>query len=155
MNTFLIAVLVIIGVVLLVIELFLIPGIGFAGVAGVSMMVAGVVCSYAYLGATAGHITFLSTIILSGVAIYVFVRSKALDKMALKENIDSKVDLIKGTNVTVGDTGITISRLAPMGKVRVNDVDVEAKSNDSFIDQGTKIEIVALEGNTVIVKTIA
>lgn len=152
MNTFLIVLLIVVGVILLVVELFLIPGFGMAGIAGCLAIAGGVFCSYCYLGATAGHIALLSSVMLSAIAIYIFLKSKTLDKMALNKNIDSKVDLIDGTNISLGDTGVTISRLAPMGKVRIGQTDVEAKSSEAFIDQGIEVLVVAIEGNTLIVK---
>lgn len=154
MNTLIVVLLCVVGIALIIIELFLIPGFGFAGIFGTGLTIAGVVCSYAFFGPTVGHITLISSIVLCGIAIYIFVKSNTLDKMALKENIDSKVDLIEGTNVAVGDMGITISRLAPMGKVRINGVDFEAKSDASFIDQDTQVEVVAVNGNILTVKQL-
>ena len=154
MNTLLVIILILVGVALLVTELFLIPGFGLPGIAGFIAIGGGVFCAYFYMGATAGHITLAASLLLCAIAIYIFIRSKTLDKMALQENIDSKVDLIDGTNIKVGDIGITISRLAPMGKVRVGETDIEAKSYESFIDQQKQVEVVAVEGNKVIVKPL-
>lgn len=151
MNILLVVVLVLVGIALLVTELFLIPGFGIPGVVGFAAIAGGVFCAYFYLGATAGHITLAAAVVLCAAAVYAFFRSRALDKMALQENITSKVDLIEGTDIRVGATGITISRLAPMGRVRIGQNDVEAKSNDDFIDQKTEVEVVALDGNKVIV----
>ncbi len=154
MNTLLVIILILVGVALLVTELFLIPGFGLPGIAGLISIGGGVFCAYYYSGTLAGHITLAASVVLCAVAIYVFLRSKTLDKMALQENIDSKVDLIEGTNIKAGDRGVTISRLAPMGKVRLGDSDIEAKSYEGFIDQKTEVEVVAIEGNTIIVKPV-
>lgn len=154
MNTLLVIILVAVGVALLVVELFLIPGIGLAGIAGAASLVAGVICAYIFINATAGHVVLCSSVVLCAVAIYLFVRCRTLDKMALKENINSKVDLIDGTDIEVGNRGKTISRLAPMGKVRIGQIEIEAKSADVFIEDGVEVEVIALEGNKVIVRTI-
>lgn len=155
MNTLLVVILILVGVALLVTELFLIPGFGLPGIVGFISIAGGVFCAYFYLGNTAGHITLAASVVLCAIAIYIFVRSKMLDKMALQENIDSKVDLIEGTNIHIGDKGVTISRLAPMGKVRIGDSDIEAKSYEAFIDQQTEVEVVAVEGNKIIVKPLS
>lgn len=152
MNTLLVVILIVAGVALLVTELFLIPGFGIPGIAGFLAIAGGVFCAYWYLGPVAGHITLGASILLCAVAIFLFYRSKALDKMALQENINSKVDLMEGTGIQPGDKGITVSRLAPMGKVRIGNTDIEAKSYEAFIDQQTEVEVVATEGNTIIVK---
>lgn len=155
MNTLLVVILLIVtGVALLVIELFLIPGFGLAGISGCLSIAGGVFCAYSYIGSTAGHIALGASVLLCIIGIYIFMRCKTLDKMALRKNIDSKVDLINGTNIEVGNRGITISRLAPIGKVRIDKVEVEAKSYEAFIDQGILVEVVTLDGNKVIVKPL-
>ncbi len=155
MQTLLVIILVVVGVALLVVELFLIPGFGAAGVAGFFSAAAGVAYAYLKIGATAGHISLAAAILLCAVAVIVFLRSRALDKMALQENINAKVDLISQLDISVGQQAVTISRLAPMGKVRVNGHDIEAKSADEFIDQSTPVEIIAIDGNKVIVQPCA
>ena len=152
MDILLVIILSICGVALLVVEIFLIPGIGFAGIAGIAGMVAAVVCAYHYIGAMAGHITLASLLVLTAIATWVLVRSRMLEKMALNTEIDSKVDLVSGLDIKPGERGTTISRLAPMGKVNISGKEAEAKSADAFIDQKTEVEVVRVEGNIVVVK---
>lgn len=152
MDILLVVILSICGVALLVVEIFLIPGIGFAGLAGVASMVAAVFCAYYYIGATAGHITLGCLLVLTAIAIWLFVRSRMLERMALKTEIKSKIDLVSQSEINIGEHGVTISRLAPMGKVRIGGKEFEAKSAEAFIDQNSEIEVVSIEGNTVIVK---
>ncbi len=152
MNTLLVVILILVGTALLVAELFLIPGFGAPGIAGFLAIAGGVFCAYFYLGALAGHITLAASLVLCAIAIWLFLRFKTLDKMALQQNIDSKVDLMEGKNIKVGDIGITISRLAPMGKVRIDGNDFEAKSTEDFIDQNVEISVVSIDGNIVNVK---
>ena len=54
-----------------------------------------VVAAYLKISALAGHITLAAGVVLSGLAIWGFLRSRALDKMALDTKIDSKVELAK------------------------------------------------------------
>jgi membrane-bound ClpP family serine protease len=53
-----------------------------------------------------------------------------------------------------GDSGETITRLAPMGKIKVNDIVREAKSIDGYIDEHSPIEVVSVEGTSIKVKPI-
>ena len=62
------------GVSLLVLELFLIPGMGIAGIAGGACLVGAVVYAYMVIGATAGHITFFVVLAATGVAVYAFCK---------------------------------------------------------------------------------
>ena len=81
------------GVALLLMELFLLPGFGIAGVAGFGFLVGAVYSAYLLLGTVAGIITLGVCVLVSILAIWGFVRSKALDKMALDAKIDGQVKL--------------------------------------------------------------
>ncbi len=81
------------GVLLLVLELFLIPGLGIAGIAGGGFLIGAVVYAYKFVGATAGHITFFAALAMTAIAIYVFYKSRAMEKMGLDAEIDDKVEL--------------------------------------------------------------
>ena len=70
----------------------------------------------------------------------------------LKSSIKSTSPKFNVDNIRIGDTGITISRLAPMGKILINDMYVEAKSLGGFIKQEEKVVIVKVLTNKVIVK---
>jgi len=93
MNTILVVLLVLAGVALLLMEMFLLPGFGIAGVSGFGCLVAAVVVAWMWIGHMAGLITLGACVLLTALAIWGFVRSKALDKMALDTKIDSHVEL--------------------------------------------------------------
>jgi membrane-bound ClpP family serine protease len=52
-----------------------------------------------------------------------------------------------------GDEGITLSRLAPIGKANICDRVVEAKSTGDFIDENTAIRVIRVDGYNVLVST--
>lgn len=74
--------------------------------------------------------------------------------MSLKTEIDGKNDPLANVKVTKGDTGIALSRLAPMGKVKVNGFVMEAKTNDDFVDEGSEIRIIEVLNTNVLVERI-
>lgn len=93
MDIILVVLLVLAGVALLLMELFLLPGFGVAGIGGFGFLVGAVIYAYIYLGMVAGMITLGVCVLVSILAIWGFTRSKALDKMALDTKIDSQVQL--------------------------------------------------------------
>lgn len=93
MNVFLVVLLVLAGVALLLMEMFLLPGFGIAGVGGFGCLIAAVVLAWLWIGKVAGYITLGACLLVSGLAIWGFLRSNALDKMALDSKIDSHVEL--------------------------------------------------------------
>ena len=89
-------ILVLFGVGLLLAEMFLLPGFGIAGIFGLASLVAAVVIAYlklVALWAWAGHVTLAACILLCAIAVWVFVKSKAMDKMALDTKIEGGVDM--------------------------------------------------------------
>ena len=93
MNIFLVVLLVLAGVALLLMEMFLLPGFGIAGISGFGCLIAAVVLAWLLISRMAGYITLAACLLLSAFAIWGFLRSKALDKMALDSKIDSHVEM--------------------------------------------------------------
>lgn len=155
MEITIVAGLLIIAIIFFILELFLIPGISIAGIAGAIFMGGAVYYAYTQISATAGLLTLISALVLLGMSIWIFIKSKALDRMSLKTEIDSKNDPMQGMNIQIGDTGITSSRLAPMGKVKISGHIVEAKSNDDFIDEGVAVRVIEVMSTNILIERIS
>ncbi|MGI5841672.1 MAG: NfeD family protein [Patescibacteria group bacterium] len=137
----------------MLIEIFLLPGISIAGIAGAIFLIGGITYAYLFMGTTAGNISLASSAIALGGSFFWLLRSKSLQKISLNTNIESTVDNSSLQKIAVGDTGTAISRLNPIGKVMVNDVVIEGKSvNGEFIDEDSEIEVVKVETYNVLVK---
>jgi len=95
MNVFLVVLLVLAGVALLLLEMFLLPGFGIAGIGGFGCLIAAVVLAWLLISRMAGYITLGACLVLSGLAIWGFLRSNALDKMALDSKVEGHVELAK------------------------------------------------------------
>ena len=145
--------LLVIGVVLLLIEFFLIPGISIAGVGGVLFLGGGIVYAYTAIGPEAGHLTVFGAIVIIALALWIFMKTRTLEKMSLKTEIESKNDPLAGVEVKEGDAGIAVSRLAPMGKVKVGGHIMEARSLNGFIDEGTEVVVREVLLTNVLVET--
>ncbi|WP_167606093.1 NfeD family protein [Maribellus sediminis] len=154
MSIFAIILLILLGLVLLLIEFAVIPGVTIAGIGGFLLLIASVYIAFTELGNTAGFITLLIVLIVAPAMIYYFFKSRAGKKMILEKNIEGKIELIDSQKIVVGDTGKTIGRLAPMGKVRVNGEVVEAQSTGAFIDHNTEIKVLKIVSNKIIVEPI-
>ena len=72
--------------------------------------------------------------------------------MILDSKIEGKIENTTPGNIQPGDTGITIGRLAPMGKARINGEVVEAQSSGVFIDHQVEIRVVKTHLNKIIVE---
>ena len=154
MSIFAIILLILLGLVLLLIEFAVIPGVTIAGIGGFLLLIASVYIAFTELGKTAGFITLIVVMILAPAMVYYFFKSRTGKKMILEKNIDGKVELINNKKIVVGDNGKTIGRLAPMGKVRVNGEVVEAQSTGAFIDHNTEIKVLKIVSNKIIVEPV-
>lgn len=138
---------------LLLAEIFLLPGITIAGIAGAVFAIGGIIYAYS-IGMAAGNITLGASIVVFGGIFLWLMRSSSFHRVSLKTNIESTVESPRDMDLTVGDEGITLSRLAPIGKARFGHITIEAKSTNDFIDENTPVVIVRIEGYHVIVEKI-
>ena len=147
----LIVTLIIVGLVLVLAEILLVPGIGIAGILGLMSM--GGSCYYAFYefgNLTGGVVTGVNVLLVIAFTVYV-LRAKTWQKMALETNIDSKAVSDESSVLVVGDKGKTITRLAPMGTVRFGNNIVEAKAIEGVLEPGADVEILLIEDGRVYV----
>lgn len=138
------------AILLILAEIFLLPGITLAGVGGAIFAIGGVAFAYT-VGLWVGHITLIASILVFGIVFGWLLRSRSFNKVALKTDIDSKLTSSKELGIKVGDEGITLSRLAPIGKAKIKGITVEAKSQDELIDEHTEITVIRVDSYNVIV----
>ena len=148
--------LLVIGIVLLalvfiVAEILIFPG-GIVGIIGGLLLFYGIYLPYAEGYVLGGHINLLAIIIVLALSIYYAVRTKTWRKMRLSKNIDSRAKEDMTTLVKVGDIGVSISRLTPIGKARFGNEYYEVNSKTGFVDQNVEIEIVNIEKDKIIIK---
>ena len=143
---------ILLGIIFLLAEIFLLPGITISGIAGFIFLVGGIAYAYMYMGTMAGNLTLLISVFLILGSFLYFIKSKSLRRISLNTNIDSKVDTSDLKKINVGDVGITQSRLNPIGKVFINNLTVEAKSIDGqMIDEDTEVVVNKVDWSNIIV----
>lgn len=151
----LVILLILLGLLLFLIEFLLIPGITIAGIGGAILTIGGIYLAFTRFGPQTGTIVLISTLIISILIFTLSLRARTWKKAMLTTNIDSKVNEVSGIEkIKTGDRGIAITRLAPMGKVKVGEIVFEAKSVTGFVDPKTEIEIVKVTPSQIIVKPI-
>lgn len=152
MTLTLIILLIITGIIFILVEIFFIPGVSIAALAGAASIIIGIYYAFAEYGTTTGWFIVSGTLALLVAAIIYAFRSDTWKKVSLNKSIDGKVDPLKNSQVKVGDIGKTSTRLAPVGKVKINNIEIEAKSQGGFIDQKTEIIVTKIQSTNIIVK---
>ena len=152
MDILIIILLVLIGVVLIILEIFFLPGITVAGFSSLIFFGGGIYYAFVNLGTTAGYVTIAASVVACVVGIIWFMRSKSLDRISLKTDIDSVIPTQVNDSIKVGDEGIALSRLNPMGTVLIGTVQVEGKTREDFIDEGSSVIVERVERTSVIAR---
>lgn len=160
------------GVVLLALEIFVIPGFGVAGVSGITMMVTSLILvmlnndyfdfSFVPTGdlTTAVLVTFLGLI---GSFILMFIGGVRLTESGLFKKIALETTLDKSSGYTsnfkkdslMNKTGVAYTILRPSGKVEIENEIYDAYTRGSYIEKGAKIEVIGEEGTSLKVKEIS
>ena len=147
-----IATLILAGIILMVVELLFTPGIGVAGILGLASMAGSCWFAFRDFDTRTGLVVVIINALLLVVLLCIALRSKTWQRFSLGTRIDSKVNEFSGS-VSVGDLGLTETRLAPMGMVRFDNLSCEVKSEDnSMIPAGTRVEVTRVEDNRIFVK---
>lgn len=143
--------LVLIGFILLLLEFLVFPGVNVVGILGFVCVGGAIYVAYSQMGSTAGHITLAGIAVGGFLVTWYALRSKTWNRMQLNTQIDSTVEGVD-LSIREGDNGITIGRLAPMGKVRIGEHIVEAELQNGYVDDGSEIVVAKVFKNKIIVK---
>lgn len=146
--------LILIGVGLIVLEIVIIPGTTIVGIIGICLAIAGVFLSFRLFDSATGWAVLGATAVVSGGMFYWSFRSKAWSRFSLKDTIDSKVNEGIFLDLEIGLEGVAISALRPMGKAEVKGKVYEARTLGDFVPTGTKIRIVKILMNQILVEPI-
>lgn len=152
MSVFLIILIILTGLVLLVLEVFVLPGFTIAGIGGLILLALGIFFTYKEFGSTIGHLSVAGSILAFGILIYISTRTSTWKRMALHTTIDSSIETVEENSIKPGDAGIAVSRLNPMGKARINGQIIEAQCPGHFINENSEIEVVKVFKTYVTVK---
>jgi len=152
MSLTVIILIILLGLFLLILEFFVFPGVTVAGIGGFLFAAGGIYLVYAKYGTSYGNIALVTTLIVSIVILVMAFRSKTWNRLMLNSNIEGKVETVEEENIKVGDEGVTITRLNPIGKVSVNSQIIEGRCPGHFVDENTSIIVQKIYKTYVIVK---
>lgn len=154
----------IIGVILVIIEIFLIPGFGIFGILGIIFMVGGL-----FLGLISDFhlidwniislaiiqlgLTFLLTFIVILILLKFLPKTEIWNKLILNAQVASKsgYGAKEAFEHLVGIQGVAFTDLRPSGTALINGNRVDVVTEGDFIKNGTDIIVKSVEGSKVVV----
>lgn len=141
-----------IGYLLLFAELFL-PG-GVIGVLGLLAVIYG--CYLAFgLGGLWGSAAIILSIVVTGLAVHLFFRSRLGRRLVLSEDEGktwkAQEDDLEGL---VGKAGTALTSLRPAGLADLDGRRVDVVTDGQFVERSRPVRVVEVEGNRVMVEEI-
>jgi membrane-bound serine protease (ClpP class) len=158
-----------IGVILIGLEIFVIPGFGVTGIAGIVMTVAALVLimlrndyfNFEYIPLGDITVALMSALggLAGGILLLIFggakiTNTKAFRKLALSDTQDSSKGYTVNANAAImnGKRGIAHTILRPSGKIMIDDQIYDAFTRGEYVERGEQIEVISSEGIALKVK---
>ena len=171
----------VVGVLLLMVEIFVLPGFGIAGFSGVTCILAGLFGmliknppdtlpwpnnDIAWNDFGWGVVSLAGG--FTGFVVLAWLLAKYLPKMqflsglilvptAAKLGTEMELSMTtmpesKTIGVNIGELGEVVSTLRPTGKAKFGNAIVDVVAEAEFLDKGSNVEIIEIHGNRVVVK---
>ena len=157
----------VLGVILILLEVFVIPGFGIAGVGGIILIIASLFLSLIgsnqvldFEGVSTAIIQLAAA--LSGAIILLFMLAKFLPKtnifqkfvLSEAEKSNKGFSSHRTQKSLVGAKGVALTTLRPSGTAEINGKKVDVVTESEYLERGSKIEVIGVEGIKVLVKEI-
>ena len=173
----------IVGLGLLMVEIFILPGFGIAGFLGIVCILAGLfgmliknppdrlpwpqtqldwqLFTDGILGMSLGFVGFviLAWLLAKYLPKLEFLSGLTLMPALAKQGDEVEINLTapvmgETVSVKVGDIGEVVSTLRPAGKGKFGQAIVDCVAVAEFLDKGARIEIIEIHGNRVVVRAM-
>ncbi|WP_036692426.1 NfeD family protein [Pedobacter glucosidilyticus] len=159
----------IVGIALLVLEIFFIPGFGIFGILGIVMMISGLAFSlilndFFDFNVTSGERltnSFLLVLLsmIGAIVVGAFfggnvLKSKMFKRLVLEDEQQATqgYQVRKPDTTFIGKIGFAKTDLRPSGKIEIDGNWYDAVSNDGFIENGTNIVVSKIENYNLVVR---
>lgn len=153
------------GLVLIGLEIFIIPGFGLAGLGGIAALLASVFFAFpdAASAINALAISLAATVVLFLLLLRFFPRSRAWRHLVLETKLedpdqDERWRAVHegGESVlTPGRVGKAVTPLRPAGSIEVEGQRFDAVTEGGYIAAGEAVRIVQVEGRRIVVRKLA
>lgn len=164
-------VLFIVGIILLGVEIFVVPGFGVFGILGIICILGGLTMGmlpneqFDFTFVSSGKLfSALLTVILAATVatVLIFTLTPKINQWESFSRISLADTQLKSEGYTssfyseelLGKEGLSYTRLMPSGKVIIEDEQYDAYSRGEFIDRGEKIIVISTEGTSLRVKKV-
>jgi len=158
----------VIGLILLAIEIFVIPGFGFAGIGGIVLIIISLFLAligsdlpfFDWDRASEAIVQLTGALVAALILIFILAKflskSSVFNKLILAEEETAKKGFVSypSDKELIGAEGIALTTLRPAGTAEINGKRVDVVADWEYIPKGSKIKVIRVEGIKVVVKEV-
>ncbi len=149
MELFLPIALILVGLALIAVEVYLVPGFNVVGVFGFVVILFAIGYAFSETGFTGGLYAIIGTVVVGGGLFYLMWTSGAWDRFVLATNLRSDDDSVARESEHrakyLGKSGIAMTPLRPTGVAEIDGERIEVVTEGEFIASGSKVRVVAMD----------
>ncbi len=147
------------GIILIIVEAFVVPGFGITGIAGI----AGILGSIFLVAPTPEYaiLSLLIAIVLTTIVLVISLKHMKTRKIWKKLILNQRTDTESGYTVPnvdnkdlLGKEGVTITPLRPAGAIELDGERIDVVTEGDFLAAGISVRIVGMDGTRIIVRVI-
>lgn len=150
---------ILVGLGLIFVEVYLIPGFNVVGVVGFLIILFGVGYSYNEIGVVGGTAFLISSLALTAGSFMWMWKSGAWDRFILATNLRSDERMIARESADraqyLGQNGVAVTPLRPTGIVEIEGRRIEVMTEGEYIAAGSLVSIVAMDRRQFYVRMAA
>ena len=156
MDILLLIGLVAIGLALIAVEVYVVPGLNVVGILGILALIFAVGYAFNSNGLWGGLFTLSGTIVFGGGMLYAMSKSGAWEEFILATSMLPGNQLPEGSQDNrarhLGKTGAALTPLRPAGVAEIDGERVEVQTEGEFIAANSKIRVVAIDRRHIFVR---
>jgi membrane-bound serine protease (ClpP class) len=165
--------LIVTGIILMGFELFVLPGFGISGIAGILFITAGLLLSLQDFVIPDPNLPWEKALLINNALkvlgatlgsflLALFILRYILPKLSIVVNgpylgatlADARLTFPKASTVEPGQTGIAMTLLRPSGKAQIGGEVYDVMTQADFVPKGSKVSVVKIKGTQIIVKQV-
>lgn len=149
MELFLPIALILVGLALIAVEVYLVPGFNLVGVFGFVVILFAIGYAFSENGLIGGLYAIIGTVVVGGGLFYFMWSSGAWDRFVLATNLKSDDESVTRESEHraryLGKSGIAMTPLRPTGVAEIDGERIEVVTEGEFIASGSKVRVVAMD----------
>ncbi len=160
------------GIVLIILEIFVVPGFGVAGVLGIICLVAGLVLSmvgnvgfdfsHVPVGIVSNRLMIVMVAFVIALPLSIYLGKKLFESTlfgglalnTVQDAAEGYTVAVADENALIGSRGTATTILRPAGKISIGGKTYDAVAQTSYVEKGSNVEVVDYINGSLVVREV-